>query len=142
MLKKLREHKITVIVSTPYMDEAMRCDRVALMQEGKILSIDTPETIKDSFSRKLFRVRAAEKYKLIKALRSYPATISAFPFGDAVHVTFRENDPGETIYNFLAGKGINDASISEAQAGIEDRFLELMEKEGAAQAKEDESLLI
>ena len=72
MLGKLRQHNITIIVSTPYMDEAMRCDRVALIQNGKILSIDTPQKIREGFSRKLFSVKAAEKYKLINALRKYP----------------------------------------------------------------------
>jgi ABC-type multidrug transport system ATPase subunit len=65
MLAKLRKHNITIIVSTPYMDEAMRCDRVALIQAGKILSIDTPQRIKEGFTMKLFSVKAPEKYKLI-----------------------------------------------------------------------------
>ena len=63
MLAKLRQHNITIIVSTPYMDEAMRCDRVALIQNGKILSIDTPQKIREGFSRKLFMVKASEKYQ-------------------------------------------------------------------------------
>jgi len=72
MLKKLRQHNITIIVSTPYMDEAMRCDRVALIQGGQILSTDQPEKIRKGFSKKLFSVRAPEKYRLINALRNYP----------------------------------------------------------------------
>ena len=88
MLGKLRQHNITIIVSTPYMDEAMRCDRVALIQDGRILAIDTPQKIRDGFSRKLFTVKSAEKYKLINTLRKYPGTITAYPFGDSVHVTF------------------------------------------------------
>ena len=88
MLGKLRKHNITILVSTPYMDEAMRCDRVALIQNGKILAIDTPAKIKEGFSRKLFSVKAPEKYRLINALRQFPSTITAYPFGDSVHVTF------------------------------------------------------
>ena len=96
MLGKLRKHNITIIVSTPYMDEAMRCDRVALIQKGKILAIDTPGKIMKGFSRKLFSVKASEKYRLINALRQFPATITAYPFGDSVHVTFtgRHNRSG------------------------------------------------
>ncbi len=88
MLSKLRQHNITIIVSTPYMDEAMRCDRVALIQNGTILSVDSPQKIRDGFSRKLFMIKAREKYKLITALRNYPDTVTAYPFGDSVHATF------------------------------------------------------
>lgn len=127
MLKKLRKYNITIIVSTPYMDEAMRCDRVALLQEGHILSVDQPEKIREGFSRKLFSVKASEKYRLINALRSYPATHTAYPFGDSVHVTFRNNDFDSSIYEYLKKCGISNVTINETMAGIEDRFLELME---------------
>jgi ABC-2 type transport system ATP-binding protein len=128
MLGKLRQHKITIIVSTPYMDEAMRCDKVALIQSGQILAIDAPQKVRDGFSRKLFEVRSVEKYKLIKLLRKYPATLTAYPFGDSVHVTFINDIVDNSIYNYLFKEGIKDASIKEASAGIEDRFLELMNK--------------
>jgi ABC-type multidrug transport system ATPase subunit len=88
MLGKLRKHNITILVSTPYMDEAMRCNRVALIQRGKILAVDTPSKVKEGFSRKLFSAKAPEKYLLINALRQFPSTITAYPFGDSVHVTF------------------------------------------------------
>ena len=128
MLKKLRQHNITIVVSTPYMDEAMRCDRVALIQEGRILSINQPEKIREEFSRKLFSVKASEKYKLINALRSYPGTITAYPFGDSVHVTFRSDEFDNSLYEYLNRMGISNVVINETRAGIEDRFLELMEK--------------
>jgi ABC-2 type transport system ATP-binding protein len=83
MLKTLADSKITIVVSTPYMDEAMRCDRVALIQDGTILAIDKPQKIKESFSRKLFLLKGNEKYKLLIALREYPQTLTAFPFGDS-----------------------------------------------------------
>jgi len=128
MLRKLRQHDITIIVSTPYMDEAMKCDRVALIQEGRILSINPPEKIRSAFSRKLFSVKASEKYKLINALRIYPETITAYPFGDSVHVTFRSDGFDNSIYEYLNRTGITNVVINETRAGIEDRFLELMEK--------------
>ncbi len=129
MLKKLREYHITILVSTPYMDEAMRCDRVALIQESKILSVNDPEKIRAGFSRKLFCVKAAERYKLINALRSYPGTLTAYPFGDSVHVTFREDGLVNALEEYLRRMGIVDVTISETRAGIEDRFLELMGKD-------------
>jgi ABC-type multidrug transport system ATPase subunit len=128
MLEKLRQHNITILVSTPYMDEAMRCDRVALIQDGKILSVDTPAKIKEGFTRKLFSVKAPEKYRLINALRQFPQIGTAFPFGDSVHVTFKDNVLENTIYEYLKDKGISNVNISEAEPEIEDRFLELMNK--------------
>jgi ABC-2 type transport system ATP-binding protein len=128
MLAKLRTHNITIIVSTPYMDEAMKCDRVALIQEGRILSVNSPQKIRAGFTRKLFFARASEKYKLINALRQFPATITAYPFGDSVHVTFTDNRVDETLDNYLAKSGITNVTITENEASIEDRFLELMEK--------------
>jgi ABC-2 type transport system ATP-binding protein len=133
MLGKLRKHNITILVSTPYMDEATRCDRVALIQDGKILTVDTPQKIREGFSRKLFTVKSAEKYKLINTLRDYPETITAYPFGDSVHVTFSDDIPGNSFYDYLKKGGINDAIVKDAEAGIEDRFLELMENGSKAQ---------
>ena len=128
MLGKLRKHNITILVSTPYMDEAMRCDRVALIQRGKILAVDTPGKIMSGFSRKLFSVKAPEKYRLITALRQFPSTITAYPFGDSVHATFADDTIDPSLYNHLKNNGVTNATISETEAGIEDRFLELMSK--------------
>ncbi|MCX6255876.1 MAG: ABC transporter ATP-binding protein [Bacteroidia bacterium] len=127
MLGKLRQYNITIIVSTPYMDEAMRCDRVALIQDGRILAIDAPQRIRDGFSRKLFTVKSVEKYKLINTLRKYPGTITAYPFGDSVHVTFNNDKVDNSFYEYISKEGISDVIVREAEAGIEDRFLELME---------------
>ncbi|MBA4321212.1 MAG: ATPase [Odoribacter sp.] len=129
MLEKLKINNITIIVSTPYMDEAMRCDRVALIQKGRLLSIDQPRKIREGFSRKLFTVKSAEKFKLINALRIYPDTITAWPFGESVHITLKEDRIDKSLYQYLKKEGINDAVVEEGVAGIEDRFLELMEKD-------------
>lgn len=129
MLSRLKSHNITVIVSTPYMDEAMRCDRVALIQNGNILSVDTPRNIREGFTRKMFVVRAPEKYRLLLALRSYLGTLSAFPFGDSVHLTVKNDVIDDSLYDHLRNAGLNEVTIDGAGAGIEDRFLELMEKE-------------
>lgn len=128
MLGKLREHKITIIVSTPYMDEAIRCDNVALIQNGRILSIDTPQKIREGFTRKLFMVRAAEKYRLIMALRKNPEVLTAYPFGDSIHVTLTDKYSEKSLLEYLLNEGFKDAAIIETTASIEDRFLELMER--------------
>lgn len=129
MLSNLKKHNITIVVSTPYMDEAMRCDRVALVQNGRVLAIEKPATIRDEFSRKLFSFNAPQKYRLIGALRNFHATFSAFPFGDSVHVTFVNDSLEETIFEHLKNAGIDKVTVNEIKAGIEDRFLELMEKD-------------
>ena len=126
MLRKLRQHDITIVVSTPYMDEAMRCDRVALIQTGHIMTIDNPHNIRDGFSRKLFSAKASDRYRLLIALREYPGTLSVYPFGDSIHVTFPEEKPDKALNEFLSKHGIADAVINETEPGIEDRFLELM----------------
>lgn len=126
MIRKLRDHGITIIVSTPYMDEAMKCDRVALIQEGRILSVDSPESVRTGFTSRLFRISANEKYRLLIALRKYPGIASAYPFGDSVHVTFVNNKIDNSLYDFLQKEGINKVTVSESTADIEDRFLELM----------------
>ena len=126
MLAKLRQHNITIIVSTPYMDEAMRCDRVALIQNGSILTVAPPLEIRNSFSRKLFMIKASEKYNLIIALRKYPGTVTAYPFGDSVHVTFSDDRIDESLFRFLSEAGLSNVTAVETEASIEDRFLELM----------------
>jgi ABC-type multidrug transport system ATPase subunit len=128
MLEKLKSHNITIIVSTPYMDEAMRCDKVALIQNGRILAINTPDKIREGFTRKLFTVKAMDKFKLITTLRKYPETITAWPFGDSVHLTLNGDNTDDSLLIFLRNEGITDPVIEEIAAGIEDRFLELMEK--------------
>ena len=137
MLAKLKKHNITIIVSTPYMDEAMQCDRIALIQSGKILSIDTPRRIKEGFSMKLFSITSPEKYKLINALRNFPDTATAYPFGDSVHVTFKNNIADNSVYTYLDNLGINNVVINETEAGIEDRFLELMENGSVAHERDE-----
>ena len=129
MLKKLKAYKITILVSTPYMDEAMRCDRVALIQNGRIMSVDTPGNIRKGFSRKLFSIRSENKYKLLNAIRRYPEILSAYPFGDSVHITLKSDRVEYSLVEFLGKHGFENASIEESTAGIEDRFLELMEND-------------
>ncbi len=128
MLKKLRRYNITIIVSTPYMDEALKCDRVSLIQDGKILLVDEPERIREGFSRKLYKIKGDDNYLILKALRAYPETINAYPFGDSVHATFSENVSESEISKYLVMKGLKNTIITESKAEIEDRFLELIER--------------
>jgi len=129
MLSRLSQYNISIIVSTPYMDEAMRCDRVALIQSGSLLAVETPQKIRESFRRKLFMVKANEKFKLITTLRNFPGIVTVYPFGDSVHVTFTDDLVNDSLFSFLGKAGLKNVSVEETSAGIEDRFLELMEKD-------------
>ena len=133
MLSRLSQYNITIIVSTPYMDEAMRCDRVALIQSGSLLAVETPQKIRESFRRKLFMVKANEKFKLITTLRNFPGIVTVYPFGDSVHVTFTDDLVNDSLFSFLGKAGLKNVSVEETAPGIEDRFLELMEKDTKVQ---------
>src|SRR6478672_10913717 len=82
MLKRLKQQGITILVSTPYMDEATLCDRIALMQSGNILSIDTPENIVKSYAQKLYAAKADDMYVLANDIKTFSQTASVFPFGE------------------------------------------------------------
>ena len=126
MLKNLRKENITILVSTPYMDEASRCDRVALMQNGQIMITDKPANLVNVSGKKMYAATADSKFRLINLLRAHRAVDSAYAFGDSIHVTFKEeNFPGE-LREYLVSNGLSDAKIIETEAGIEDSFLHLM----------------
>lgn len=127
MLDTLQAEGITVFVSTPYMDEAARCERVALIQDGKILQVDSPGNIEQSFSHELMAVTSTDTYQLLLDLRTFPFTHSAFPFGDSVHVTdSRIHAHPAELLAFLSSKGHETAEVKVIQADIEDVFMELM----------------
>lgn len=130
MLKRLQQWGITMVVSTPYMDEAVLCERVALIQDGKILSVEKPETIIDQFPRTLYAIRSDNKARLLKDLRSLPDTASAFAFGESVHYSDKKEDFNKNdLIGILKNKGHGTIKIDETDATIEDCFMELMGKE-------------
>jgi ABC-2 type transport system ATP-binding protein len=127
MLKRLRDKGITILVSTPYMDEASLCDKIALISNGKILGIDTPLSITHKFGRPLWAVKAKEMYPLLKDLRSYENTETCHAFGDYHHLTLNINDLGmEKINNFLLSKHHTDIVIERIEPTIEDCFMALL----------------
>lgn len=130
MLGKLKATGLSIIVSTPYMDEASRCDRIALMHQGHILNINTPEGISDDFGRELWAVRADRRYRLLKALRSYPHARSVFTFGEQVHYTDRrdEFDP-VALKSWLEQQGLDDVQIEKIRPTVEDTLMSLMDRE-------------
>jgi len=124
MLKKLQNHGITILVSTPYMDEASLCDRIALIQEGAFMKIDTPENIVAAYDQKLWSVISEDMSKLLKDLRANQEIKSCFAFGDTHHITVGNITP-KKLEAYLKGKGHSDIRIIPIKAGIEDCFMEL-----------------
>ncbi len=126
MLKRLKEQNITILVSTPYMDEANLCDRIALMQQGKILVIDSPTDIKKNYKNTLWSVKSNDMFKSLTDLRTFNDTISCFSFGDEHHLSLKANITEEMIISFLKEKGHTDIVVKIIQPNIEDCFMELM----------------
>jgi ABC-type multidrug transport system ATPase subunit len=124
MLGRLKRQGITIIVSTPYMDEAARCDRIALMYSGQCLSINTPEAICSSFDTKLYAVRSDSMYALLGDLRNYRGTLSCYAFGDSHHLTLKQGEQDTShLSAYLRGKGHTGVNIEQISAGIEDWFM-------------------
>jgi len=130
MLKRLKEQKITIIVSTPYMDEAKLCDRIALIEAGKALSIDTPENIVNSYQDSLYAVKGNDSmYELLRNLSEHPSITSCYSFGEYAHVSFNNSDIiEEEIKRFLEGKKMKEVEVFKIPATIEDSFIKLLSK--------------
>jgi ABC-2 type transport system ATP-binding protein len=130
MLRDMKKHGITVFVSTPYMDEAILCDRVGLIQNGSMLDIDTPENIVAKFSQKLIQIRAKDKYGLLLDLRSIGKVGNAYPFGEYTHVTIDQSITLELseLKEILLQKGHTELELDWGTPDIEDRFIELMNR--------------
>ena len=128
MLIRLKEKGITILVSTPYMDEANMCDRVALIQNGKIMSIDTPRKIIKNFGRKLWAVKSENMYQLIHDLKKMEKVDSVFPFGEYLHATVKsEEDDLADWSDVIKKSGHQEIEINQIDANIEDCFMELMD---------------
>lgn len=137
MLDKLKKQGITIVVSTPYMDEATLCDRIALIQNGNIMSIDNPDNIVQSFPKPLFAAKADNIYKLLEDLRTDGEVESCYAFGEYLHLTLvesgklkveRGNEKVENLGKMLIEAGHKDVLIKEIVPTVEDCFINLMEK--------------
>ena len=129
MLERLKTQGITILVSTPYMDEASMCDRVALMQNGQILAIDKPDQINLQFSKPLWAVKAASMYRLLKTLKKWEAVESCYSFGEYYHVVMKSNINGkDSIETYLLQQQFLDIEVHPIKANIEDSFMALMNK--------------
>ena len=129
MLYRLKNYGISIIVSTPYMDEASRCDRIALIQDGRIMALDTPSGIVSQFERKILALHSKDNYLLQKFLGGFPAVRNIYPSGQQVHLTSADTSlKKEDVLSFLQGTEWESAEVMDITAGIEDCFIELMSK--------------
>lgn len=129
MLKRLKQQGITILVSTPYMDEATLCERIALIQGGKMMSIDTPQNIIEQFPECLFAVRSENMSKLLHDLRQIKLVKSSFSFGEFHHITFNDTKNTEAkniLLNELKQAGNNNVELKSITPTIEDCFIKLM----------------
>lgn len=131
LLADLKAQGLTILVSTPYMDEADRCDRVALMQSGRILDIDRPSALSARYPLPLLSVSGSDPWRMLLALREQPHASSVYAFGDSLHYT--DDRPGHDptaiageLERALQEAGFGDARVKPLEAGIEDAFMALM----------------
>lgn len=129
-LDLLRQQGITTVVSTPYMDEAGRCDRIALMQQGRILAVDSPDQISEKYPLPLYAIRGPRIPALLFLLREYENTAECASFGDVLHLSFVDNHEGAitSMKEFLDAHGYSDVSIERITPGIEDSFMYLIKE--------------
>jgi ABC-type multidrug transport system ATPase subunit len=125
MLKKLKKQGITILVSTPYMDEASLCDRVMLMQEGKMLSMNTPQGVIAEFGKPLWAARAADMLALLNNLKQFQDVEDSYPFGEYHHVVLKNDFNEKLLRNYLTANN-KDVELKPVQPNIEDCFMALM----------------
>jgi len=131
MLKRLKAQGITILVSTAYMDEVEHCNRVALMNLGKILSINTPSQIVEDFPELLFAVKADNKHKVLKDLTAFNNVFNSYASGEYIHISFTKNGNSsdhiiEELKQYLQEKGHTHIEVASAKPDIEDCFLSLV----------------
>jgi ABC-type multidrug transport system ATPase subunit len=129
MLKRLKQQGITILVSTPYMDEATLCERIALIQSGKIMSINTPENIVKQYPENLYAIKATDMGKLLRELRKYDQIKSCNSFGEYHHISFnndRDISSTEKLLQYLGNSITGNIELKKTTATIEDCFIQLM----------------
>ena len=130
MLKRLKQQGITILVSTPYMDEATLCERIALIQSGKILSVDSPANIIHTYPEKLYAIRSENIYKLLTDLREYNEILNCYAFGEFVHLSFRSDDENnrQRLLDYVNSKEHKKVELKQITPTIEDCFIRLLKQ--------------
>ncbi len=130
MLSSLKEKGITILVSTSYMDEATRCGRIALINKGKFLGINTPEGLLGGLDENLYDAKSAHMFELLTRLRELPEVDDCYTFGATLHVVAKDGFEQENAKKRLSEKGLKDVEIYPAKGDIEDLFIKLSRSDG------------
>ena len=130
MLAALKEKGITILVSTSYMDEAERCERIALINKGRILDVNTPGILMEGLDKSLYNASSKEMYPLLEALRTLPDVEDCYTFGATLHVVTNNSFRPDEAVDGLRQKGLDDVRIWPAKGNIEDLFIKLADKNG------------
>lgn len=126
MLKRLQQKGITILVSTPYMDEATLCDRIALMQKGKILKIDSPSSIIANYEKTIYAIKSNNTYQLIQDLKKYPSQYSVYAFGEYIHyIDVNQDFNLMDLQHYLQNMNHTAIEIYKSNPTIEDVFMDL-----------------
>jgi ABC-2 type transport system ATP-binding protein len=126
MLKRLQQKGITILVSTPYMDEAALCNRIALIQKGKILKIDSPLSIIEKYSKTIYDIRAKNTYQLLLDLKNFPSQYSVYAFGECIHYIDKTTEfDSNALEKYLKEKKHTEIEIQITKPTIEDVFMDL-----------------
>ncbi len=125
MLGRLKEQGITILVSTAYMDEASRCDRIALIRDGEFIASNTPQGIIDEYAGVLWSVEGSRMSALLSALRDYSGVKTSFAFGDKIHITVEDRMQAGELAQYLTHKEFNDVRIAPIKPTVEDCFMAL-----------------
>ena len=125
MLATLREYGITILVSTSYMDEATKCDRIAMIDHGRILRTDTPAGLIAGLDENLYNAVAPDMFRLLDGLRELPEVVDCYTFGATLHVVGSDAFNPDEVKRKLEEKGIRDVDIYPAEGVIEDLFIKL-----------------
>ena len=136
MLKSLKARGVTILVSTPYMDEALLCDRVALIQKGTILKIDTPHAIEEQFERNLYVVRTEKVYPVLQFLRNDLGFEHSYTFGQEIHIYSDEVLDVDAVTEKIKSACPVEFSMREGKANIEDCFMDMMVRSGLTEKVE------
>lgn len=129
MLSRIRASGVSVFVSTPYMDEASMCDRLAMIRDGKIIGTGTPAGIVSGYPYRLLAVEGKRMYPMLKILRGAEGVISCFSFGNSHHLAYDPARTGkEALLKTMHAAGFDDCSVREIAPGIEDCFMQLAGK--------------
>lgn len=126
MLRQLKAKGITILVSTSYMDEAQLCERIALINDGKILMTDTPERLVGNLDENLYAISAQEMFTLLEKLREIPEVEDCYTFGASLHAVVKDGFDPEAIAKRLQSEGLHDLKIEKTKGDIEDLFIKLM----------------